>query len=117
MALSRNRALRITFAATFFALMAIGAGAAILVGHANPIIVFATVGMVLGAMIFGAIRPKWAQRAESLWIPADGIGLALWVISGGTRTLREHADWERSAFERRDRIARAQAAGIHDRAA
>jgi hypothetical protein len=105
MALSRSRALRLGFAAIFIALMAIGAGAAILVGHANPILVSATAGTVLVAMIVGALRPKWAERAASMWIPTDGVGLALWLFSGDA----QHKSWERDAGARRDRIARAQA--------
>jgi hypothetical protein len=105
MALSKNRALRLGFAAILLALIAIGAGVAILVGHANPIIVSATAGAMLAAMILGALRPKWAERASSMWFPADGVGLVLWLFSSGARK-----NWERGAGERRERIARAQAA-------
>jgi ribosomal protein S27E len=108
MAASRSLALRLGLAAILLALIAIGAGAAILFGHANPIIVCAAAGTVLVAMILGVLRPKWAARAESLWIPTDPVGLVLWLFSGGTP--RKDADWERAAAERRERIARAQAA-------
>ena len=91
MALSRNRNLRLTFV---LALPAIGAGAAILVGNADPKIVIPTAGIALGAMIFGAIRPRWAERAavvnsETWWMPT---WLALPAIFGVIR----HERWERA---------------------
>jgi hypothetical protein len=88
--------------------MAIGVGLAILVRDPDPKIRLATFGIVfataLGWGIFRAIRPKSAERGAA----ANSVTWMLpwWLWIPDIFVAKRHEDWERAAFERRDRIAR-----------
>jgi hypothetical protein len=102
MALSGKDALRhVSAFVVTLAFLTIGGGAAVLIKHADPKIVFPMVGfMAVIVFVIQVRRPKWTEDAaaassKTWWMPG-------WMTIGVIR----HENWERSAAERRERVAR-----------